>query len=349
VFDLPIESVSLYEYVDFEDTDFYFLHLKGKGCVGHNQRNYMLDVLSKNEYEYFYSVDDDNILHPKLIERIRWLLDGMTAIVVSQEFKDGTKRLSAAKENCRVCAIDTAQYILPISEIGDNRLELQYVGDGIFIENFCKSHPDTYFIDEPLSYYNYLRPMNTTISLSECPVPILQNEWEFQEFMKYYQLFSPKKVIEIGTFFGGTLWYWLKYAKLESIICVDYPIGESDDRYQTMIESRAKWSQWVEWTNGTRLHDIKGDSHAPNTIIEVYGYCPHKDVDMLFIDGDHSYQGVKADFFNYKSLVRPGGIIVFHDVVGLEDVKQFWNEIRYNYKSTEIYDVHGWGIGILFL
>jgi len=34
---------------------------------------------------------------------------------------------------------------------------------------------------------------------------------------------------------------------------------------------------------------------------------------LIFIDGDHSYDQVVADFNNYKSIVAPGGIIAFHD------------------------------------
>ena len=37
-------------------------------------------------------------------------------------------------------------------------------------------------------------------------------------------------------------------------------------------------------------------------------------VDFLFIDGDHSLEGVKLDDEQYGQLVRSGGIIAFHDV-----------------------------------
>jgi hypothetical protein len=34
----------------------------------------------------------------------------------------------------------------------------------------------------------------------------------------------------------------------------------------------------------------------------------------LFIDGDHTYEGVRRDFEMYSPLVRKGGIIAFHDI-----------------------------------
>jgi cephalosporin hydroxylase len=36
-------------------------------------------------------------------------------------------------------------------------------------------------------------------------------------------------------------------------------------------------------------------------------------IDILFIDGDHSYQGVINDFNLYKDLVKVGGYIIFDD------------------------------------
>lgn len=36
-------------------------------------------------------------------------------------------------------------------------------------------------------------------------------------------------------------------------------------------------------------------------------------IDVLFIDGDHSYEGVKKDFELYSKILSPNGIIIFHD------------------------------------
>ena len=36
-------------------------------------------------------------------------------------------------------------------------------------------------------------------------------------------------------------------------------------------------------------------------------------IDLLFIDGDHSYEGVKKDFELYSKLLSPSGIISIHD------------------------------------
>jgi predicted O-methyltransferase YrrM len=37
------------------------------------------------------------------------------------------------------------------------------------------------------------------------------------------------------------------------------------------------------------------------------------DFDFVFIDGDHSWEGIKGDWNGFSDLIRPGGIIALHD------------------------------------
>lgn len=80
-----------------------------------------------------------------------------------------------------------------------------------------------------------------------------------------------------------------------------------------------------------------------------------QDIDLILIDGDHTYNGVKTDFeislqFNPK-------YVVFHDIKSIvcPGVVKFWNEIKENYKYYEFIDqyddVNGefLGIGIIEL
>ena len=80
----------------------------------------------------------------------------------------------------------------------------------------------------------------------------------------------------------------------------------------------------------------------------------NNELDFLFIDGDHSYEGVKQDYELYSPLVKKGGIIAFHDICEHPircDVDKYWNEIKVgkNYKElVENYN-QGWGgIGVIF-
>ncbi len=49
-----------------------------------------------------------------------------------------------------------------------------------------------------------------------------------------------------------------------------------------------------------------------------YNFFVRQDIkiDVLFIDGDHSYEGVKQDFELYSNILNPKGIIILHDTDG---------------------------------
>ena len=80
-----------------------------------------------------------------------------------------------------------------------------------------------------------------------------------------------------------------------------------------------------------------------------------RQIDFLFIDGDHTYDGVKQDFEMYAPLVRPGGIVGFHDIAHHRpeancQVDEFWSEIKENYEHKEFLadpDQRWAGIGVL--
>jgi predicted O-methyltransferase YrrM len=47
---------------------------------------------------------------------------------------------------------------------------------------------------------------------------------------------------------------------------------------------------------------------------------------LLFIDGDHSYEGVSADIDAWLPHLRPGGVVAFHDVGWAEGVQRALRE-----------------------
>jgi hypothetical protein len=91
---------------------------------------------------------------------------------------------------------------------------------------------------------------------------------------------------------------------------------------------------------GQKLHLLRADSHAAETKEQVLRLLRGERLDYLFIDADHTYDGVRQDLQMYGPLVRSGGMIAFHDIVThreetRSEVERFWNEIKQKYEHRE--------------
>ncbi len=183
----------------------------------------------------------------------------------------------------------------------------------------------------------------------------MQIKEEFTELLKIYVEKQPKIILEIGTARGGTLFSFCKLAPDDAIlISVDLPNGKFGSGYPdwktSLYQAFKKENQ--------QLYLLREDSHNTETLNKVENILNGRNIDFLFIDADHTYEGVKKDFEMYSPLVKEGGIIAFHDIApnGLEDftggVPIFWKELKndnFNYREF-ISDINqsGYGIGIAF-
>lgn len=162
-----------------------------------------------------------------------------------------------------------------------------------------------------------------------------------------------KSVVEIGTGNGGTFYMLCKAAERDAILLtIDL---QNDWKRAVLLRSCSK--------RGQRIHVIRGNSQEQKTFEKVIRELGSKELDLLFIDGDHSLAGVARDFELYSKLVRPGGVIAMHDIspdyrtrYGIEtgsntgDVPLFWNAIKSGWRCQELVDDHnqdGAGIGII--
>ena len=178
---------------------------------------------------------------------------------------------------------------------------------------------------------------------------------ELRRFAGIVAAAKPQSILEIGTFRGGTLFALCKLAHPRAtIISVDLPGGPFGGGYNSIQASLFRRFT----TAGQSLHLLRADSHLDATRKAVETISPT--LDLLFIDGDHSYAGVKRDFELYSPLVRPAGMMVFHDIAPHDmnkvpfepavEVDRFWREIKDSYRNTEIISNpnQGWaGIGVL--
>ncbi len=180
-----------------------------------------------------------------------------------------------------------------------------------------------------------------------------QVRWEILSLLKIVRELQPRTVLEIGTARGGTLLFWTRSIPEDAhLISIDLPAGNFGDGYVTwrgpVYRSLAMGHQRIEL--------LRGDSHSASTLAQTRELLNGMQVDFLFIDAGHTYSDVKQDFEMYSGLVRPGGLIAFHDVAvhppatGCE-VHRFWSQVKSQYESGEFIEnpEQGWaGIGYLW-
>ena len=183
----------------------------------------------------------------------------------------------------------------------------------------------------------------------------MQIKEEFVALLDILKEINPQVIMEIGTANGGTLFSFCKLAQGDAtIISIDLPKGSFGGGYPDwkipFYKAFAKREQ--------KLYLLRKDSHKQDTLEEIKKILNGNQLDFLFIDGDHSYEGVKKDFEMYSSFVKKGAIVAFHDIApnGLPEltggVPKFWKEIKnkYNfYEYVENINQEGYGIGVLFL
>jgi predicted O-methyltransferase YrrM len=157
---------------------------------------------------------------------------------------------------------------------------------------------------------------------------------------------SPQRVLEIGTANGGTL-FLLAWASAPDARLLSLDIREYDGAHRRLFGS----------FGGRRRRTVvrRADSHDLATRDAVRSFFDDRPLDVLFIDGDHSYDSVQRDYELYAPLVRDGGLIAFHDIVdGPEElvggVPRFWREVRSELADprelVESWDQGGYGIGV---
>lgn len=202
-----------------------------------------------------------------------------------------------------------------------------------FFQRFCKNDLEKYF---KIASMSLLQPS--------------QIKSEITGLLNLLNAVKPRSVLEIGTNKGGTLYL------LSKVSAEDATLASIDIRIinEELIYSTARKEQ--------KIILLEGDSNSQEIINKIRSLFPDG-LDFLFIDGDHSYEGVKKDFTNYSPLVKIGGYVAFHDIVEDNEsrygvitggwaggVPKFWKEIKSNYDFKEFINnpkQDGAGIGVI--
>ena len=156
----------------------------------------------------------------------------------------------------------------------------------------------------------------------------------------------PAWFVELGTFRGESYFAFCQAAQaagVETRACaVDTWMGdeqagslEENAFHQVDAHNRARYSAFSQLIRGT--FDAARPQFADGSI------------DLLHIDGLHTYEAVRHDFENWCSAVRPGGIVLFHDTAAWHadfGVWRLWQELSRESPGRVFEFRHGYGLGV---
>ena len=149
--------------------------------------------------------------------------------------------------------------------------------------------------------------------------------WQYpNQFSKYLCLLNAQNVssyIEVGCRWGGTFVLTNEYLKRFNNVTKSVAVD--------IIDSPVL--NYCITNNETQFIKLNSQSK------EFAAYMKNNKFDLIFIDGDHSYEGVKSD---YEVCKNSGKMYVFHDIVNsvCPGVVKFWNELKVN--ESDIYDFY---------
>ena len=158
--------------------------------------------------------------------------------------------------------------------------------------------------------------------------------WETEQLLLQLITLDVRCILEIGTHEGGSMALWKSILKPELIVTVDSGEWCGRSTYGVHFLTRSR-------------------SQNPRCQQRVRELLRGRTVDFLFIDGGHTYPEVLEDWRAYSSLVRPGGLVVFHDIQNTHpdcEVWRRWQELRDgpSYETSEIIG-SGTGFGLVYV
>jgi hypothetical protein len=158
--------------------------------------------------------------------------------------------------------------------------------------------------------------------LAEC-IEYLLGLKNSEEKIEYYA--------EIGACSGGTTFTMNKFLNFKELLIID------DGGAEASFYITDRKDQLRGGILGTLPRiEIIGNSSDERVIKHAINISQTQKYDLLFIDGDHTYDGVKSDTINYYEIVREGGYLLFHDTSHLSGVMSWMSEINQYYPNLQL-------------
>jgi len=170
---------------------------------------------------------------------------------------------------------------------------------------------------------------------------------EYAHLLMFLKEYDAKSYLELGIGQGGSfLLNSIFQTNLKVCHCVDGCNYQKDhataffDQYSS-INNKIKYLAKLKPSTNIIFFNHDTDNFFNKVIDESYKY------DIIFIDADHSYEGVLKDYNNALKHLNDNGLLIFHDIANeTTGVKKMWESLKSDQKVIEFVNSTKCGIGV---
>jgi len=156
---------------------------------------------------------------------------------------------------------------------------------------------------------------------------------------------KPELLVELGTQSGMSYFTFCQSVTDHDLNTMCYAV----DTWEGEEHTGAYDESVFDLVNEHNRRNYPGFSYLMRMYFkEARDHFRDETIDLLHIDGLHTYDAVADDFNSWYPKIKPGGIILFHDVKArMKDfgVWRFWEDITPDYETFTFH--HGFGLGVL--
>lgn len=156
----------------------------------------------------------------------------------------------------------------------------------------------------------------------------------------------PRMLVELGTQAGLSYFTFCQSVEEHDLQTLCYAVDTWEGEEHTGQYDESVFDL-VSSVNRTRY---SGFSYLMRMYFkDALQHFADESIDLLHIDGLHTYEAVREDFFTWEPKVAPGGIVLFHDIEArLKDfgVWRFWEDLRHDQPGDTFGFRHGFGLGV---
>jgi hypothetical protein len=156
---------------------------------------------------------------------------------------------------------------------------------------------------------------------------------------------TPSTIVELGTHYGESYFGMCQAVEEHGLRCRCFAVDTWQGDQHAGLYSASVFDEVNDYND---RHYAAFSRLLRMTFAEAQPQFADSSIDLLHIDGLHTYEAVRADFTSWWPKIRPGGVVLLHDISATHadfEVWKLWEELRGEFQCFEF--LHSWGLGVL--